>query len=68
MAHKTTLYEMLKLGYTVEFPSGYKLKGDPQNGYIDLTTPNGPDGLESLTLIGVDNAIEHEKKWREDNA
>lgn len=68
MTHKTTLYEMLKSGYTVEFPSGYKLKGDPQNGYIDLITPNGSDGLESLTLIGIDNAIGWEKKWRKDNA
>lgn len=68
-----TLYELLKQGCTVEFPCGYILKGDPEDGYIEckikLAGEIHNDGLRSLDKKGTAEALgdvkEHEKRMKE---
>ena len=59
-----TLYTLLKMGCSVKFPSGYILKGDPQNDYIDLYYSEGyMDGLQHLTKEGLKKSLQDEKNY-----
>jgi len=66
MNDKTTLLELLKTGCTIEFPSGYSLRGNPSDGYIYLRTEYGADGLESLDEVGVERALLDERRYAEE--
>lgn len=56
-----TLFELLKEGCEIQFPSGYILKGDPEDGYIDtaiiLSGIRSGDGLRDLTPQGTAKAL-----------
>lgn len=68
-----TLFELLKKGCKVEFPSGYILEGDPQYGYINTATKLAgeihSDGLRDLTKEGtrlaLGDAYRHEAQNKE---
>lgn len=52
-----TILEVLKSGGAIELDNGYRFKGDPENNYIDLFTPDGDsDGLVLLNEEGLDSA------------
>lgn len=64
-----TALTLLRMGCSIEYPSGYRLSGQPEAGYIQLSTPFGPDGVWILDKKGVNSAIrdaeEYEKKGGE---
>lgn len=63
-----TILTLLKAGATIEFPSGYKFRGDPQTRYIDLITPYGNDGLVLLNKAGVNEAFKYKKIFEREEA
>ncbi len=58
-----TLLTLLKAGCEVVFPSGYRLLGDPEAGYIDTENEFGHDGLRILDRDGVQLALGDEKRY-----
>lgn len=63
-----TILAFLKSGGKLIFPSGYYLKGDPENNYIDTGfelkgNPIG-DGLRILDKDGLIEALKDEKRFR----
>jgi hypothetical protein len=66
-----TLFELLKKGCTIVYPSGYILEGDPDYGYIntkiELAGEYHSDGVRDLTKEGVRLAQQDEKKYAENN-
>lgn len=68
-----TVFELLKQGCEIKFPSGYILKGDPETGYIDtsieLAGERYPDGLRGLNKEGTRlalNDVKHYEKQQRD--
>jgi hypothetical protein len=59
-----TLLTLLRAGCEVVFPSGYRLLGDPEAGYIDTETEFGHDGLRILDRDGVSLALGDERHYR----
>jgi hypothetical protein len=63
-----TVFELLKQGCEIKFPSGYILKGDPDSGYIEtnieLCGEVHTDGLRSLDKEGTRLAL-NDAKWYE---
>jgi hypothetical protein len=61
-----TLFELLKEGCEVKFPSGYILKGDPDNGDIDtaveLAGERHSDGTRVLSKDGTRLALADARK------
>ena len=66
-----TLFELLKQGCEIKFPSGYVLKGDPETGYIDcfieLAGERYADGLRPLDKTGTAEALKDVKYHKEQN-
>lgn len=60
-----TALTLLKKGCAIEFPSGYRLRGEPDTGYIQLKMPGdiGDDGIWILDREGTDNAIRDAEKY-----
>lgn len=62
-----TLFELLKEGCRIEFPSGYILQGDPEYGYIDtklkISGIVSGDGLRELTKEGTRKALDDARKY-----
>lgn len=62
-----TLYELLKEGCTITFPSGYILVGDPDTGYIDtrieLAGERYDDGLRLLSKDGTRLALNDARQY-----
>jgi hypothetical protein len=53
-----TLLSLLKAGCNIELPSGYALRGDPDQGYIyETKAGGGHDGLRRLTAEGLKDAL-----------
>jgi len=67
MAKKITVVDVLKMGATITFPSGYYFTGLPSDYYIELGHPYGKDGLVILNKEGLKEAYKLKKKWEEDN-
>jgi hypothetical protein len=62
-----TRLEFLQMGGELVFPSGYKLKGDPETGYIDtFDGMENPDGIWNLNEEGLGNAIKSEQQYRQE--
>lgn len=61
-----TLLTLLKAGCEVVFPSGYRLLGDPEAGYIDEENEFGHDGLRCLDREGIGLALGDEREYRRD--
>lgn len=63
-----TLYELLKEGCTIEFPSGYILSGDTEENYIDtkikLAGKICGDGIRDLTKEGTRLALADARKYQ----
>ncbi len=63
-----TLLTLLKKGCKIEFPSGYILRGDPKNHYIDTGFDTGvgysSDGIRILDRDGVRLSINDEIHFR----
>jgi len=53
-----TVLTLLENGWTLESPEGYKIKGDPDNSYICLSTPYGNDGLRILGKDGIKESFQ----------
>lgn len=52
------------MGCSITFPSGYILRGDPVNMYIELDAGIGyPDGLRNLSREGIKESLDDEKKF-----
>ena len=70
-----TLLTLLKMGCSVEFPSGYRMTGNPKNGYIELSFNLfdyfEPDGLRELNTEGLEASMrdrrEFEKRQKSSN-
>jgi hypothetical protein len=62
-----TLLTLLKMGCSVEFPSGYKLTGDTENHDINLSTPFGADGFYGMTIEGLAQSLIDEAHYRRES-
>lgn len=66
-----TVFDLLKHGCEIIFPSGYVLKGDPDTGYIecaiDLAGERHPDGVRLLDKKGVADALKDAKYHADQN-
>lgn len=66
---KTTIFQLLKDGCEIKFPSGYIISGDPANGYIDtffeLDGHKCGDGVRELNENGVRLAIADAKQFEQ---
>ncbi len=63
-----TLLTLLKQGCTITFPSGYSLTGSPKKCYIEERIPietYSLEGLKNLSKEGLQDAIQNEKAYRE---
>ena len=63
MNNKTTLLDLLNQNALITFESGYGFRGDKSTGYIDLVTPDGSDGIESLDKRGLNKAFIWKDLW-----
>lgn len=65
-----TLLKFLQNGGRMEFSSGYILKGDPKNNYIDLGYDYGTgfqsDGVVILDKDGLKQALKYAKEFEKD--
>jgi hypothetical protein len=59
---------LLKMGCEIRFPSGYILRGDPANNYIDtlyeVERIKYPDRLRILDKEGIKQAVQDERDYR----
>lgn len=66
-----TLFQLLKEGCKVEFPSGYILQGDPSTMYIDckvsLAGEVSSDGVRQLNKEGTRMALADARKYEQQN-
>lgn len=62
-----SLLTLLQRGCSVEFPSGYKLRGDVGYGYISMSTEFGGDGVRILDADGLRKALMDERKYEREN-
>ena len=60
---ESQLLKLLKQGFTLESPEGYRITGDPSTNYLELANPFGSEGLEILNAEGLKNALGSYKRY-----
>lgn len=69
ITNQSTLLDVLEAGCEVRFPSGYYLKGDPVNKYVDvgfyIENQMLSEGLWHLSKEQLTHALNDERIYRE---